>query len=50
MNSEEGDIILDCFFGTGSLYIACKNTNRKCIGIELCSQHVELALERINNI
>jgi len=32
--TDEGDILLDCFAGTGSLGIACLNTNRKCIMIE----------------
>ena len=32
--TDEGDILLDCFAGTGSLGRACLNTNRKCILIE----------------
>lgn len=32
--TEEGDILLDCFAGTGSLGQACLNTNRKCVLIE----------------
>ena len=31
---SKGDILLDCFAGTGSLGLACNNTNRKCILIE----------------
>ena len=34
ITTNEGDTILDPFFGSGSLYFACKNTKRKCIGIE----------------
>ena len=30
----EGDIVLDCFAGSGTLVDACLNTNRKCIVIE----------------
>jgi DNA modification methylase len=30
----EGDMILDCFAGSGSMGMAAKNTNRKCILIE----------------
>ena len=47
MNTEPGDIILDCFFGSGSLYIACKNTGRRCIGIEISKEHLDLAINRI---
>jgi len=49
LTTKEGDIILDPFFGSGSLYQACKNTNRKCIGIDISEKHLEIALNRINN-
>lgn len=32
--TDEGDMILDCFAGSGSLGMAAKNTNRNCILIE----------------
>jgi DNA modification methylase len=32
--TDEGDTLLDCFAGTGSLGQACINTKRKCILIE----------------
>tara|TARA_Y100000401_G_C8321711_1_gene225674 strand:+ start:284 stop:958 length:675 start_codon:yes stop_codon:yes gene_type:complete len=44
--SEEGDTILDTFSGTGSLYFACKNLNRKCILIE--NNHIDILLKRIS--
>ena len=44
--SNEGDTILDTFGGTGSLYFACKNLNRKCILIE--KFHTDILLNRIN--
>jgi DNA modification methylase len=43
--SKEGDIILDTFGGTGSLYFACKNLNRKCILIE--KHHTDILVDRI---
>lgn len=46
--SNEGDTIIDPFFGSGSLYFACKNTNRKCIGIELSEKHLECFKSRIS--
>jgi site-specific DNA-methyltransferase (adenine-specific) len=32
--TDEGDMILDCFAGSGSLGMAAKNTNRSCTLIE----------------
>ena len=40
MTTSEGDTILDPFFGSGSIYFACKNTNRKCIGVEISQEHI----------
>lgn len=47
ITTNEGDTILDPFFGSGSLYFACKNTGRKCIGIELSPQHISIFKERL---
>lgn len=45
--SNEGDIILDSCMGSGITGIACKNLNRKFIGIELDDNYFEVAKERI---
>jgi DNA modification methylase len=50
LTTNEGDIILDTFSGSGSLYFACKNTNRKYIGIEQSISHINIFLERLNKI
>lgn len=47
--SNENDIILDVFMGSGSTGIACLNTNRKFIGIELDEKYFNIAKERIEN-
>ena len=47
LTTEEGDTILDPFFGSGSLYFACKITNRKCIGIEQSKIHLNTFIERM---
>ena len=46
-SSNEGDIILDCFMGSGSTGVACMNTNRKFIGIELDNSYFNIAKQRI---
>jgi DNA modification methylase len=44
--SNENDIVLDTFAGSGSTGIAAKNTNRKCILIERDSKMFEKMKER----
>ena len=46
-SSDEGDIVLDCFMGSGSTGVACVNINRKFIGIERDEKYFEIAKERI---
>ena len=43
----ENDIVLDPFMGIGSCGLACKELNRKFIGIELDPNYFEIAKKRI---
>ena len=45
--TKEGEIVLDFTMGSGSTGVACVNTNRKFIGIELDNKYFEIAKERI---
>lgn len=47
--SNEGDVVLDLFMGSGSTGVACINTNRNFIGIELDKDYFNIAKERIEN-
>ena len=47
--TEEGDLVLDCFMGIGSIGVACKKMNRDFIGIELDEKYFKIAEERINS-
>ena len=47
--SKENDTILDNCMGSGSTGVACVNTNRNFIGIELNEKYFKIAEERINN-
>jgi site-specific DNA-methyltransferase (adenine-specific) len=49
-NSDEGDTILDPFMGSGTTGVACMNTNRKFIGIELDEGYFQIAKDRINAV
>lgn len=46
-STNENDIVLDTFMGSGSTGVACMNTNRNFIGIELDQKYFEIAKERI---
>ena len=45
--TNEGEVVLDNCMGSGSTGVACVNTNRKFIGIELDEKYFEVAKERI---
>lgn len=46
-SSNEGDIVLDPFFGCGSTQLSCIDLKRNYIAIELNEQYYETALKRI---
>lgn len=46
-SSKKGDLVLDCFMGSGTTGVACKNLERDFIGIELNRDYYKIALERI---
>ena len=43
--TEEGDVVLDPFIGSGTTALACIELNRHYIGIELMEDYYKLALE-----
>lgn len=49
IGSDENDVILDPFMGSGTTGVACIRTNRKFIGIERDEKFFEIAVQRIHN-
>ena len=47
--TNEGDLVLDNCMGSGSTGVACLNTNRNFIGIELDDKYFEIAKKRIES-
>ena len=45
--SDEGDVILDPFMGSGTTAIACLNTNHNFIGFEMDKGYFDIATKRI---
>lgn len=46
-STRPGDFVLDPFFGSGTVGVACENSDRKYIGIELNPEYVALAAQRL---
>ena len=48
--TNEGDTVLDFTMGSGTTGVACVNTNRKFIGIELDEGYFNIAKNRIESV
>lgn len=48
--TNENDIILDPFMGSGTTAVACKELNRNFIGFELSQEYVDIANKRLARI
>lgn len=49
LHSNEEQIVLDCFSGSNTTGVACKNLNRKYIGIEMDKNYFDIGVERLKN-
>ena len=47
IHSKENDLILDPFCGGGTTAVACKELNRRYIGIEISPEYCEIARKRV---
>ena len=48
--TQPNDIVLDCFCGSGTTCVACKETGRRYIGMEINKEYYEIAKKRINGM
>ena len=49
-STNEGDTVLDCFMGSGTTGVACKETGRNFIGMEIDDKYFKIAQDRLNGI
>lgn len=49
-STQPGDIVLDCFCGSGTTCVACKETGRRYIGMEIDPEYYKIAVDRLNGI
>lgn len=48
--TDEGDVVLDNCIGSGSTAVACVNTKRNFIGIEINQEYCNIATKRLENL
>ena len=48
--TDEGDLVLDPFIGSGTTAVACINLNRHYIGCELEKKYYDIAIKRIEGV
>ena len=48
--TQPNDIVLDCFCGSGTTCVACQETGRRFIGMEINKEYYEIAKKRINGM
>ena len=48
--TNENDLVLDPFNGSGTTGVACAINKRRYVGIELEKKYIELSKKRINDI
>lgn len=48
-STEEGDLVLDPFLGSGQVAVVSKSLNRKYIGFEIVKEYYDFAMKRLEN-
>ena len=46
--TNEGELVLDFTMGSGTTMVACRNSNRKGIGIEMDGNYFEICEKRLS--
>ena len=49
-SSKENDIVLDCFLGSGTTAVACKDLGRHYLGFEIDKKWYKIAKDRLNKV
>ena len=45
--TDKGDLVLDCFAGSGTTLRAAKDLGRRAVGVELSSKYSDIAVARL---
>lgn len=47
--TKKGEKVMDCFIGSGTTAIACKELERKCVGFDLNPRYIKITKERLSS-
>lgn len=47
-SSQENEVVLDPFMGSGTTAVACQELNRRYIGYELSKEYYDICMDRLN--
>ena len=48
LHTQENDIVLDCFLGSGTTALAAQNLNRRFVGIDISETYCKIAQDRVS--
>ncbi len=49
IHTNEGDLVLDPFMGSGTTGVACIKNKRQFLGVEVCPEYFDIAVERMKS-
>lgn len=49
-STKEGDLVLDCFMGSGTTAVAAKKLNRNFIGFEIQEKYITISENRLKQV
>jgi DNA modification methylase len=49
-STRRGDVVVDCFLGSGSTIVACQRLGRRGYGVELDPRYLAATLQRLNDM
>ena len=49
-STQEGDLVLDCFMGSGTTAVASKKLNRNFIGFEIQEKYIAISESRLKQV
>jgi DNA modification methylase len=49
-STRVGDVVFDGFLGSGTTLLACEQTKRVCVGVEMDAEYCQTTLDRFEKL